>query len=977
MASNTHVDSRVAERRLRPIYDWLASGNNKKALQESEKVLKKQPNFLCAKVLKALALQRLGRESDCEQILEKVCSQVPTDEATLQAITICYRAIHKPDKICEVYLAASKKDPKNEELLTHLFMSYVRVGDYRKQHQHAMSLYKLRPKNPYYFWAVMSVVMQAKRDENIERDVALKLAEKMVTKFVKEGKIEAEQEVQLYLMILEMQGKYEEALDVIEGELGEKLKSLVTTSAKRIELLIKLERWKEANVLLKCQLERNPDSWSDYKNYLETILKVYSDYQKTESNDGNINDVFDNRVPIISGESIVWQEADYTPKMVQDFLIHLMKKVESEKKKIRGPYLAQLELYKLLKVKSLDPEMVVGNITDLLVSYFDRFGDKAICVSDLKPYLALMNINEASVFMKRITEIVGLSDGESPKQLSSLQKHICRLQISRVLGFHSLLPVDERLRLCDLILHHYHASNDLVSPDKLPTQFSCNDPYIILLSHILYSVYQDTNCKKHIIRAIYHLENALSSSPSNFHFKILLVKFYLLLGAGQQAFHFYEHLEVKYIQLDSLGFLIVFSLYGLGNFSAATSIYDTTLKFFSNNTNDSVDHLTYAYKYGSFMKIEEFIECHDRLNESLVYTFCTVENMLHYLLSTCNYAQSESAMKSMEIKPGIDKINWSKLRDNRDLNVFISYEPDNNQLNSRTVERTFENLKSYVKLRVLILKSLSAMFDFVSDNPSKNISDDKCIQNGNSDCAKNVLTDLVSELKCLYDQLNSQNLDLGIQDVINSPPPCRLKTFLKVPVHHLIADMTEIIFQMDDSSEKSSDEFFTQSSEAVAKMIETVTNSCISQLDDESLERRELLETLVGVMEFLSIAAILCGNLYSSFERNRKSQRKGKRRREETDGFDLQIYKNILTKVADCIGDLEKALDKISLKNDISNMSSEVKALTINDGDVGVKRNKLTFWLLLLYLMHHSNALKKSFIVSAQDKKVSSPWLLD
>lgn len=75
--------------------DWLDTGNNKKALQEAEKVLKKQPNFLCAKVLKALALQRLGRETECEEILEKVCQEVPTDEATLQAITICYRAVHK------------------------------------------------------------------------------------------------------------------------------------------------------------------------------------------------------------------------------------------------------------------------------------------------------------------------------------------------------------------------------------------------------------------------------------------------------------------------------------------------------------------------------------------------------------------------------------------------------------------------------------------------------------------------------------------------------------------------------------------------------------------------------------------------------------------------------------------------------------------------------------------------------------------
>ena len=66
------AESQVAERRLRPIYDWLDNGNNKKALQEADKVLKKQPNFQCCKVLKCLALIRLGKELDAEIILNKV-----------------------------------------------------------------------------------------------------------------------------------------------------------------------------------------------------------------------------------------------------------------------------------------------------------------------------------------------------------------------------------------------------------------------------------------------------------------------------------------------------------------------------------------------------------------------------------------------------------------------------------------------------------------------------------------------------------------------------------------------------------------------------------------------------------------------------------------------------------------------------------------------------------------------------------------
>lgn len=60
-------------------------------------------------------------------------------------------------------------------------MSYVRLGDFKKQQQTALALYKLKPKNPYYFWAVMSVVMQAiQADKKLSKDVVLPLAERMV-----------------------------------------------------------------------------------------------------------------------------------------------------------------------------------------------------------------------------------------------------------------------------------------------------------------------------------------------------------------------------------------------------------------------------------------------------------------------------------------------------------------------------------------------------------------------------------------------------------------------------------------------------------------------------------------------------------------------------------------------------------------------------------------------------------------------------
>lgn len=77
------------------ISDWLDSGNNKKALQEAVKVLKKQPSNQCARVLKALALLRLGKEDEFELIMDKVRSEVPCEDSTLQVMSICYRERHQ------------------------------------------------------------------------------------------------------------------------------------------------------------------------------------------------------------------------------------------------------------------------------------------------------------------------------------------------------------------------------------------------------------------------------------------------------------------------------------------------------------------------------------------------------------------------------------------------------------------------------------------------------------------------------------------------------------------------------------------------------------------------------------------------------------------------------------------------------------------------------------------------------------------
>lgn len=133
-------------------------------------------------------------------------------------------------------------------------MAYVRLNNFQSQQKVALQLYKLKSKNPYYCWAVMSCVLKALRGpESKSPDKAklmLELAQRMIEKLINDGKLDAEQEVQLYLMILEEQQKYKEALEFLSGPTGTKIYPGAPVTI-RINLLKKLNRWSELNVLLK------------------------------------------------------------------------------------------------------------------------------------------------------------------------------------------------------------------------------------------------------------------------------------------------------------------------------------------------------------------------------------------------------------------------------------------------------------------------------------------------------------------------------------------------------------------------------------------------------------------------------------------------------------------------------------------------------------------------------------------------------
>ncbi|CAH0713545.1 unnamed protein product, partial [Brenthis ino] len=670
-------DGGIVERRLRPIYDWLDNGNNKKALQEAEKVLKKSPSLQAARALKALALFRLGKGPEAHSVLDALAKEKPSDDSTLQAMTISYRESQQFHKVCELYEAAVKAEPNSEELHSHLFMSYVRVGDYRSQQRAAMALYKFAPKNPYYFWAVMSIVLQAKTtDDPPKKGILLTLAQRMVDNFISENKMEAEQEARLYVMILELQEKWEDILNFIEGPLYSQLVPGSTAQAS-IPYLKKLGHWRRLNLLCKELLWDNQDRWDYYLPYFDSVFQLMSNAESDGDN-----------------------SADDTAEKCHEFICQLVESMSSGRT-LRGPYLARLELWKRLSVDG-DPTALLGSGVALCIQYLRVFANKPCAVPDLKPYLAMIPQKEREDRCRDFLTCLGFDENSEPESPDDIQRHISCICAWRLTA--PVASASEQLSVATALRRQYLRCVARRLVTATPTEFCAADGYGTLAAHhYFYAAVQEKNAQP-IVEALCLLELVLHNSPSNFHAKLLLITLYHILGNAVAAESIYRRLEAKHVQLVSLGWLHAARLAPALAPARALRLLADTHAFHKHHAKDSMEHLTYAYKYGTFEKLVELSAWGERLEAC----------------AWCALAGRERALLPLLAGPPAPLHAPARLpcppTDNRDLNAIVSWDPPQ-MVDPDLKSRTFEQEVAYLRLKDGLVSSIALCIE-CSDNRS-------------------------------------------------------------------------------------------------------------------------------------------------------------------------------------------------------------------------------------------------------------------
>ncbi|XP_052072729.1 N-alpha-acetyltransferase 25, NatB auxiliary subunit-like [Mytilus californianus] len=933
MASRSHVD--VNERRLRPIYDCLDNGNNKKAVQEADKVLKKQKDLQCAKILKALALLRLGRHDDSSNLLDEVHAQHPVDEATLQAMCICYRETYKLEAIVDMYENAHKLKPDNEEILSALFMAYVRMGNYKKQQQTAMSLHRLQPqKNPYYFWAIMSIVMQSHTDKRLAATMFLPLADRMTKKYVEEGKINAEAEVQLYLIILELMGKYEETLNLLKGPLGEKLTSeLLYQETREAELYTMLERWPEANAAYKRLIKEYPDHWINWQNYISSCIKLEStDWTPLENDDS-------------------YSEVHYTSEMALTFIQEILT-WQADNRLLRGPYLARLELIKVLRQTGSNKSISVSPLP-LMIEYYELFGDKFCCVEDLTIFTDLLSEQEGQQLIDTLSETLDMCktcDITFASNVKQMQRHVTICKLKRHLGIFHRQPIEHRLVLTKEFLSRHQHGLDF-GKDLLATDVQFSDSYLLLAVHLLVDIWEETEDTKYLWQGIVQLEKGMKKSISNFQIKVLLMRLYCIMGVYGPCHTLYESLEVKHIMNDTLGHTIFNHIGRLGHFMAACATYGSMLKFFAVNHKETAEYLIASYKYGSFNKINEFVKFRNRLQNSIQYISAQVESMLLDMgMETAKHQKTELMVSYMALAPDKERTPYEDLCDNRDLSLMRAWACPVKCNIKEAEEYSFKEEKAWIQVRDLSLRILGACV-ILGQHSVGNINNRNGVDHEKVRPMNEVLEDLIKQFK---DHLtNIQDFSKPYKYPTQGPYPTKLSCYLSDNHSQIFTQMVDTVVYVYKLQEEGFDSKDGEQEEKLKSCVPNILEGLLSKHrcslvqsdNDKKCVNPKVLENLVFLAETLSHVVILTGVCHRILKPLKSSfNKKSKKKKDAAPVAMPSIFENYnhhLTSLETVAKDLHQAvldIDPVFLSIDLSNLSL-TEPLTVDEEDAAIEKD--------------------------------------
>ena len=700
-----------ASRKLGPIYDALEHKQYKLAYKLAKQATQKYPKHLGLRALYAVTLERLGKVNEGLEVGRDVLREMRNtggggrtgengsglDEGVVNTLTIVFKAARRLDELQSTMevIASEAKGPESVGAHRSLFNACARTFSFLKMQQCAMKLFKKTQDETYLFWAVTSAYLQHNSGGGAAHVLAL--AETVCRKAVEGaggmGGVGAcgPDAVLIYVEVLFAQGKTAEAMRALREarEKGAKTR-LMGSQANMLECALCLGEGDAAGAarLLEEHVKQNPEDWHAFR-VLAMLLVAGPGECGDECGGSHLPQTMDAVVSVNPLDKAERMAADMGRggdlAALRQGGVERMERVMEEafpapgdegegKRRARARHLIGLDLHARLRPLGRHPDGPPagnGGPASKVLSFWRDCGSNISFASDVADHLDLFTEEEAEeargqlsrefeAMLAELEKELGEAEGENNvssrtkkafcKALSALEVNfaLCRSRPAANAAEESI----GLFRRCVDLYRGYDERENTIA-----------DPLVSLIASQVYwggrPAFASDPCRRMhtLLNVLVVLSSGVDLSPYNSEMLLSLSLLFGHLGASELCSDLFWKLDVKYVQLETIGAHVLLPcLLASGNEREASKFCDRHQAFHLDHNRNAGDTFAMTFAQGTFLESVDFNGLRSRLRDSATRFAVAAERAATRVLAKGAQGLSQAAQVAQVERRELDEV---------------------------------------------------------------------------------------------------------------------------------------------------------------------------------------------------------------------------------------------------------------------------------------------------------------------------------
>jgi hypothetical protein len=379
--------------------------------------------------------------------------------------------------------------------------------------------------------------------------------------------------------------------------------------------LCRARRWRAALATCHALLDADADDWLAWCTALDAVPHVADADLQVDDADA----------------------PDAVPSEALARLLALARELQTTHKSVRGPFLVEFEVSRRVDSGRLPAGAATRPRVELLLAYFEAFGDKACYVSDVVPFVRGGDGGDgapaaawAGEFLAALEQRLERAAPHSGK-IESGDGELVRRCVRWATQWSSLgllreqleaAPSDEQLiERAAADVARFSTTVAWALPYEHRESPQAGDTLALLAARALLrlSMRRDAGSSERLLHRVHAaalLQSALRRSEFNFQFKLQLVVAFDALAAYQPVHRLRGDLELNYVQCESLSYLFYEPAIASAMGREADEIADKIVGYHTESRKTVPDRVFECYALGAYSRVRDVMSFDDRLSRS-------------------------------------------------------------------------------------------------------------------------------------------------------------------------------------------------------------------------------------------------------------------------------------------------------------------------------------------------------------------------